>query len=402
MNIQAIDNFLAMQLHSIVRIYSRENITDTISMRIDLDDTAFFHEHVEPRLLHIPAASMPVLFSVNNHIVYGKVEVPGKSYIVGPVYSSQFQMFRHQVNVPESLSKELFEQASVCLLPEFASHLLLLHNLYAQTEIKYWDCLNENCLDDTTENAIHVKTSEQLFHNREYGSHHNPYEQEQRELASIEQGDLVQLKNSWDEQYSGSLGLTSTDSFRDGKNLAIIVVALATRAAIRGGILPEVAFSLGDNYMQQIDSTKKPFEIASLVKKAEYTLAEMVKEKKSGQPEPSSSSNNITVTRCKDYIFAHLHGKITVQEIADHLYLHPNYLSALFKKNEGITLYQYITNEKIALVKNLLVYSQYSFSQISSYLGFTSQSHLGKTFKQMTGYTLKEYRNTFAKSEFTH
>lgn len=398
MNIQVLNNYLATQLHSIVRIYSDKKITDTISMRIDLDDSDFYHTYVEPSLLHIPATSMPVLFSVNDHFVYGKVEIPDFIYIIGPVYSSEVLSFRYKQNA--DTPEKLFQQTPVCLLTAFINQLLLLHNLHAQNEVKFWDCLNENCLDATTENAIQTKTSEQLFHNREYGSYHNPYEQEQRELSSIEQGDLIQLKNSWNEQYSGSFGLTSSDPFRNGKNLAIIVVSLATRAAIRGGILPEEALSLGDNFMLRIDETRNPYEIGSLVKEAEYTLTQMVKEKKSRQAVPAIPNSNVTISRCKDYVFAHLHGKITVQKIADSLYLHPNYLSALFKKNEGISLYQYITNEKISLTKNLLIYSQYSFSQISSYLGFTSQSHLGKAFKKATGYTLKEYRNTFAKSEF--
>lgn len=79
--------------------------------------------------------------------------------------------------------------------------------------------------------------------------------------------------------------------------------------------------------------------------------------------------------------------------------MHPNYLSSVFKEHEGISLYQYVLDEKINLVKNLLIYSTYTFSEIASYLGFSSQSHLGKVFKKLTGTTLQQYKNKYHQSE---
>ena len=51
-----------------------------------------------------------------------------------------------------------------------------------------------------------------------------------------------------------------------------------------------------------------------------------------------------------------------------------------------------ILREKIRLCKNMLTYSPYSYSAIAAYLGFSSQSHLGKLFKKETGMTLGDYR----------
>lgn len=44
--------------------------------------------------------------------------------------------------------------------------------------------------------------------------------------------------------------------------------------------------------------------------------------------------------------------------------------------------------------------SEYSFLEIANYLGFTSQSHMGKHFKQETGMTLKQYRTKYQLQEF--
>lgn len=397
MNIKALYKYIANQLQSIIRIYKGNNLIEVINNRIDLNDQNLYKDHIEKNILAHFDICGPVLFSINEHLVYGKVETPNLSYILGPIYSLEPLSLRQKINV-QDLPEELLHQTASCTLLNFTDPLLLLYNLFQNNEVSVWDCLYENCLDVTLENTLHRQTVINVFQKSEDGNYHNPYEQEKRELASIEQGDLKQLKKSWEEQYSGSYGYTSHDSLRNGKNLAIIVVALATRAAINGGILPEIALSLGDSYMLKIDNAMNPYNIGPLVKKAECALTELVKDQNTKQKTAVGTKENLIVNSCKNYIFTHLHSKITVKEIANHLYLHPNYLSALFKKEEGISLYQYITNEKISLVKDLLIYSHYSFSEISSFLGFTSQSHLGKVFKIHTGYTLKQYRNLLAKT----
>lgn len=104
--------------------------------------------------------------------------------------------------------------------------------------------------------------------------------------------------------------------------------------------------------------------------------------------------------QCKDYIFSHLHERIHTSDIAKALYLNANYLSGLFKKEEGITISAYILREKVKLAKTMLMYSRYSNIEIAGYLGFCSQSHLGAQFKKETGMTLHQYREQYGKREF--
>jgi AraC-like DNA-binding protein len=76
------------------------------------------------------------------------------------------------------------------------------------------------------------------------------------------------------------------------------------------------------------------------------------------------------------------------------------YLSALFKKTEQITITDYILREKVKLAKNLLTYSEYTIEHIGLYLGFSSQSHFGKVFKKYTGVTPNLYRQRNARKDF--
>lgn len=75
-------------------------------------------------------------------------------------------------------------------------------------------------------------------------------------------------------------------------------------------------------------------------------------------------------------------------------------VSNLFRRHEGISIVDFVAQEKLKLVKNLLTYSNYSYIEIASYLGFSSQSHLGKQFKAQTGMTLKQYRDKYHVREF--
>ena len=93
----------------------------------------------------------------------------------------------------------------------------------------------ENSVDKKTDEKLRESFSQLVFTNREYGKVHNPYDQELREFSSIESGDLAQLKRSLSEDYPGEIGTLSEDPLRHAKNRGIVVVTLASRAAMRGG-----------------------------------------------------------------------------------------------------------------------------------------------------------------------
>ena len=69
------------------------------------------------------------------------------------------------------------------------------------------------------------------------------------------------------------------------------------------------------------------------------------------------------------------------------------YLSALFKKENGITLSDYIASEKVKEACHMLEYTDKSILEISTALGFSSQSHFTKVFKKIKGVTPKSIRN---------
>ncbi|WP_159442010.1 helix-turn-helix domain-containing protein [Clostridium sp. Marseille-P2415] len=400
MNTNYLIQHISYHLHTFVRSYSlNKQLLSSFCARMNFDDMPLALPGTREFILDIPPAKLPLLTSVNGEIVYAAVAAPDRLFLIGPVCFNTPVQINHRISgaaVDSSWKQNIF----CCDFDDFARDVLLIHNLFQDNALDMDDLISLNCVDPMTSEYVHKNFSELVFENRESGKKHNPFDQEIREFTSIENGDIRQLEQSWAEDYTGKLGTLAKDKMRSFKNICIVVITLASRAAIRGGVSPEISFSLSDIYIMKIEEASDIATLTHLKNSAEYEYAMMVQEIKERRKGKQEREKNPRIDLCKDYIFAHLHGKIQVAEIAEKLDMNPKYLSDLFKQWEGISITDYILNEKIKLAKNLLVYSRYHYIEIAAYLGFSSQSHLGKQFKKVTGMTLKQYRTRYGVKEF--
>lgn len=349
-------------------------------------------------LLESPPQGIPCLRSIRQKDIYGIVTGHNAIYIVGPVSFASPVYLNCDYN--ELMLEEEIEKYVPQVNPDdYLEDILFLNHMITGVESTTEQIIETNCLNHDHTGKVQKHFNDILFENHENNVHHNPYDQEMREFGSIENGDLIQLEKSLQEDYDGTIGTLAKDPLRNLKNLGIVLVTLASRAAIRGGLSPEISFSLSDSYIQQIEECKDLALVAPLAHKAEFQYAEMVHEIKENQKGILKKQKNPRINKCKDFIFSHLHDRITLEDLAAEADCNPNYLSQLFKECEGISISGYILQEKINRAKNLLIYSDYSYIEIATYLGFSSQSHLGTQFKKHTGYTLRQYREIYGRKE---
>lgn len=85
-------------------------------------------------------------------------------------------------------------------------------------------------------------------------------------------------------------------------------------------------------------------------------------------------------------------GMPSVQYCADKLYLSPNYLSDLLKKETGVSALKHIQQKMLDTAKERVFDASKSISEISYELGFPYPQHFSRWFKKMTGCTPNEYR----------
>lgn len=349
-------------------------------------------------LLESLPQGIPCLRSIRQKDIYGIVTDHNAIYIVGPVSFASPVYLNCDYN-ELTLEEEIEKYVPQVNPDDYLEDILFLNHMITGVESTTEQIIETNCLNHDHEGKVQKHFNDILFENHENNVHHNPYDQEMREFGSIENGDLIQLEKSLQEDYDGTIGTLAKDPLRNLKNLGIVLVTLASRAAIRGGLSPEISFSLSDSYIQQIEECKDLALVTPLAHKAEFQYAEMVHEIKEKQKGILKKQKNPRINKCKDFIFSHLHDRITLEDLAVEADCNPNYLSQLFKECEGISISGYILQEKINRAKNLLIYSDYSYIEIATYLGFSSQSHLGTQFKKHTGYTLRQYREIYGRKE---
>lgn len=87
------------------------------------------------------------------------------------------------------------------------------------------------------------------------------------------------------------------------------------------------------------------------------------------------------------------HEDIKVQNLANMVYVSPQYLNRLFNQFLGCKVYQYLTNYRLSKAKELLANRpELAISHISFLVGYHDTSHFIATFKSATGSTPLEFR----------
>src|SRR5690625_3254361 len=100
------------------------------------------------------------------------------------------------------------------------------------------------------------------------------------------------------------------------------------------------------------------------------------------------------IIRACIYISKHIESKLSLDDVANHVYLNASYFSRLFRQEMGTTFIEYVTSLKIERAKELLDQTTYSLGEICERLGYDNQSYFIKNFKNNVGKTLSEYRKS--------
>lgn len=223
--------------------------------------------------------------------------------------------------------------------------------------------------------------------NREDLILHAPYETEMHFYNAVKSGNINEVRQFLQNSFTSSqgLGVLSDNNVRNFKYHFIITAALLSRTCIDAGLPLEEAYSLSDFYIQKVDRLSTLKEIDSLHDDMVMAYTDIMKKTK------RNFGYSKQVRKCINYIYSHLHTRITLDTLADYVGLSASYLSRLFKQETGMSVSEYIEHQKIETAKNMLQYSDYTPGEISFILGFPSQSYFTERFRKATGLTPKKY-----------
>lgn len=229
-----------------------------------------------------------------------------------------------------------------------------------------------------------------LFLHQEEGFVRTTFDSEFEKYQDIRRGNITRVKENFAARranFEEGKGQLSPNPIRNLKYHLIISTAITARICVQGGMNHDVAYTLSDIYIQRADATNDYNELMNLYETMQLDFALRM----SVSAEPSNLSPQIK--KCVNYIYDHLHEKITIDTLAKLVNRDPTYLSKLFHKEVHHPIHSFVLNARIMVAKNILKDSDFSYADIANALNFCSQSAFISVFKKHVGMTPKEFRN---------
>lgn len=150
--------------------------------------------------------------------------------------------------------------------------------------------------------------------------------------------------------------------------------------------VPYTAIKLGEVELHSTLSLKKKLALSIELQEAGFSLindrkSQLIEQMKTLAVDKIHHSSDVLDIKWADYISENLH-------------LDYKYLSSLFSSVESITFEQYVINQKIERIKELLVYDELTLSEIAFKLNYSSVAYLSNQFKKVTGMTPTQFKKS--------
>jgi two-component system response regulator YesN len=114
---------------------------------------------------------------------------------------------------------------------------------------------------------------------------------------------------------------------------------------------------------------------------------------KEGGDAQRNEADSRVVSLIKDYIEEEFRKEIGLSELADRVFLNPQYISQLFKKQTGQTITDYLLQVRIDKAKEILKYNlELKVYEVGELVGYSDPVYFNRLFKKMTGMTPKEFK----------
>ena len=213
------------------------------------------------------------------------------------------------------------------------------------------------------------------------------YAAEQAMLRMVREGN-INYQDALQTSMSLSPGVPvhGRDPLRQMKTSVIVFTTLVCRAAMEGGLSPEIAYPLGDSYIQTAEDSHDLGELTALAPAMYHDFIYRV-HYLHANPNYSHS-----IQKCCDYIELSLDRRVRASDLARLVGYTEYYLTLKFKKETGKSVSQYIRDAKIDRAKMLLASTNDSVAEIAERLAFNTPNYFIQCFREVTGMTPAQFR----------
>jgi AraC-like DNA-binding protein len=351
---------------------------------------------LESKIKLLSGSDKPVAYLETNEFNYigiVKSRTCDKYIIIGPVLSGVCSKNAlEDILIDAAISHQKLEEINDLfqLFPVMTFHQFLNILVLFNYELN-GDYLSINQIIDIEDSRIKKEVenleAEKTYQTKEEQSLHNTYQLERKITKYIEDGNPDAIRKYAESVSPIKSGVIAENNLRNTKNIFIVLITLATRSAIRGGLDIEVAYNLSDVYILQMERLSSIEAIYQL----QFTMLIDFAKRVAGTKIPVGISSDIY--ECIQYISRNTNRNISVTDVAGHIGKNRSYVSQKFKNEMGFDLSAFIMRKKLEEAKSLLSFTDKSISEISYYLCFSSQSYFQNVFKKKFSLTPNEYRN---------
>lgn len=311
-------------------------------------------------------------------------------YLIGPVWSTEASVtgvFRPMEEIHRSRGADMEWMMAIAMahrelpvvMPQLMyQYALMLHCVVTGEKLALSDLVYEQAHGVT-------EPAEQSTNDRV-----RIWQAEQELLRMVRDGDMGYAKAfNRATTLSKGVNVEGADALRQAKISVIVFISICTRAAIEGGLSPEEAYTLGEQYIQSVESSRN---ITDVGKYSYGMYADFVERVHNKHVDPTVSRHIRAVC---DYIEIHADEPFTNEDLARRAGYAEPYLRRKFAQEMHISLPDYIRKVRIERAKNLLKDPALSIQEIADTLQFCSRGHFSDSFAKVVGETPAKFREHY-------
>ena len=344
-----------------------------------------------------------IIIGANAGLLWGAVclrenGVPVRYYVLGPVMGAEIDL-RDMENELQVLlnQRSSFDTEGIGQTVAFKMHLSeLLQSLAILSSNKFIEDITMLgcCITGQSRPRSEVAMTSLPRHTpsgasqpRHKNDRHRTWMTEQALVHMVREGNLDYEKVlEQSARVSDGVPVKVRDSLQQAQVSAVTLITLCVRAAISGGLTPDAAYTIGDNYIQQVMDCKTIPDVA-LTNHTMYD--DFVHRVHKIRCDPAVSPK---IQQCIDYLAMHTEEEVGIAKLAAITGYTEYYLSRKFKEEMHCSINDYSKITRIERAKVLLYTTDENTSAIADRLNFCSGSYFAREFKKFTGQTPAEYR----------
>lgn len=202
-------------------------------------------------------------------------------------------------------------------------------------------------------------------------------QQMQRISEDISRKDIQQLKVHFQ---------CLTDKYKSSTQFSAMYIKFVFSNVIQA-LFEETQFSEERRLDKEIDRLYNCSDISQILQVTEENIREY-----ENFLERSMSESRNEVAAVKNYIYQHYGEDLSLEMLAEKVYLSSGYLSFIFKKETGMNLNRFIRVFRMEKAKELLCSTNMKVAQVSEKVGFSNVSYFCRSFREYYGSSPESYR----------